>query len=161
MAMIERHEDDTPKSYAALCDYAALGPSRSIDKLLQFYTSSGIAKPPTKHRASLGVWSSQHDWQARARAYDDMLALEASAAHTAQYIASLEAHRKRAQDAGEGVYIVAAKLLQRRTTELDTVEITPATLGVLLRAFQTALDLEAHALGVDALLPALEQQEAR
>jgi hypothetical protein len=59
------------------------------------------------------------------------------------------------------VYIVAAKLLQRMNKELDTLEITPATLGVLLRAFQCALDLEAHSLGVDALLPALEQQEAR
>jgi hypothetical protein len=161
MATVARQENDTPKSYAALCDYIAMGGARSLDTLAERYRSGADPAPPTRRLTSLKDWSRAQDWQARARAYDDSLAQEASAAHTAAYIASLEAHRKRAQDAGEGVYIVAAKLLQRMNKELDTLEITPATLGVLLRAFTTALDLEAHALGVDALLPALEQQEAR
>jgi hypothetical protein len=155
MATIARQEDDTPKSYAALLDYFALGVGRSLEK----YRHATGRSPGFLRQ--LERWSAEHAWAARCQAADDMLALEASAAHTAAYIASLEAHRKRAQDAGEGVYIVAAKLLQRMNKELDTLEITPATLGVLLRAFQCALDLEAHALGVDALLPSLEQQEAR
>jgi len=161
MATIERLPGDTPKSYAALCDYCALGPARSIDKLLQNYTSSGIANPPTKHRASLGLWSSQHDWQRRALEYDSALQQEAADQHSAQYIASLEAHRRRAQEAGEGVYIVATKLLRRMNAEIDSLELSPASLGVLLRAYQTALDLEAHALGIDQLLPALENDLAR
>jgi hypothetical protein len=56
------------------------------------------------------------------------------------------------------VYIVAAKLLQRMNKEQDTLEITPATLGVLLRAFTTALDLEAHSLGVDQILTSLDDR---
>lgn len=66
----DRRATDTPRSYMALCDYAAMGPGRSIDKLLQVYTSHGTGKPPTRHRATLGVWSSTHDWQARVEAYD-------------------------------------------------------------------------------------------
>jgi hypothetical protein len=160
MAMIARQASDTPKSYAALCDYIAMGGARSLDTLAERYRSGADPAPPTRRLTSLKDWSRAQDWQARARAYDDMLALEASAAHTAQYIASLEAHRKRAQDAGEGVYIVAAKLLQRMNKELDTLEITPATLGVLLRAFQCALDLEAHSLGVDQILTSLEDRDS-
>lgn len=66
----ERRATDTQRSYMALCDYAAMGPGRSIDKLLQVYTNSSIVKPPTRHRATLGVWSAAHDWQARVESYD-------------------------------------------------------------------------------------------
>lgn len=70
MPLPDRRPSDTPRSYAALCDYCAMGPTRSIDKLVQVYTSSGIGTPPTRHRATLGVWSSAHAWVERAAAYD-------------------------------------------------------------------------------------------
>lgn len=56
-----------------------MGAGRSLEKLVQVYTSSGIEKPPTRHRATLGVWSSTHDWQARVAEYDRLLAAEAEA----------------------------------------------------------------------------------
>jgi hypothetical protein len=161
MARIDRRDSDTPKAYAALLDYAAMGPARSLDTLCERYRSGADPAPPTRRLTSLKDWSRQHDWQQRVQAYDDALALEASDRHTARYIADLEAHRKRASDAGEAIYITATKLLRRMNNELEELEITPATLGVLLRAYTIGLDLEAHALGIDQLLPELEQKEAR
>jgi hypothetical protein len=80
----ERRDSDTPRSYAALCDYAALGPSRSIDKLLQMYNSSVTeTPPPTKHRGTLGLWSGTHDWQARVAAYDSAIIAETETARAA------------------------------------------------------------------------------
>jgi hypothetical protein len=160
MASVERRADDTVKSYAALCDYCAMGSARSLEQLHERYRS-GTDPVPTRRLTSLKDWSRSQDWQARARAYDDMLQQEAQEAHTAKYLAALEAHRLRAAEAGQGVYIVATRLLRRMNEELDQLELTPATLGVLLRAYQTALDLEAHALGIDQVLPELEQREAR
>lgn len=79
----ERRPADTPRSYAALCDYAALGAGRSLEKLVQVYTSSGTGKPPTRHRATLGVWSSAHDWQVRVAAYDQAIQADEEAARQA------------------------------------------------------------------------------
>jgi hypothetical protein len=160
MAAIERQPLDTPKSYAALCDYCAMGPSRSLDTLCERYRTGTDPAPPTRRLTSLKDWSRSGDWQARARQYDSQLQQEASAATTSAYLAALEAHRRRAQEAGEGVYIVATRLLRRMNAEIDTLELSPASLGVLLRAYQTALDLEAHALNLDQILPSLERDDS-
>lgn len=76
MSLPDRRPSDTPRSYAALCDYCAMGPARSIDKLLQFYNSSVTASVPTKHRGTLGLWSGKHSWVERANE-SDRLAREA------------------------------------------------------------------------------------
>jgi hypothetical protein len=57
-----------------LIDYALLGPGRSLDRLAERYRSERDPIAPTQRRATLAIWSSDHDWQARVAAYDDSLA---------------------------------------------------------------------------------------
>jgi hypothetical protein len=64
----------------ALRDYAALGPTRSLAKLINRYrseseVSTGI-KPPTRRLATMAGWSSRFDWVARVARYDELLAIE-------------------------------------------------------------------------------------
>ena len=131
--------NESARAYDAFTAYVQLGVERSFERLSQTYPKS---VPMFKR------WSAQHSWVDRARAYDAELSALAAAQHQSKYLADLEAHRVRSTEAARGLYIVAGKLLQRLNKQVDTLEITPATLGVLLKAFQTSLDLEAHALGL-------------
>lgn len=134
--------DESAQAYEAAQAYFKMGADRSLDH---------VAEKLSKSSQLMKRWSAQHDWVERARAYDAELAELAAAQHQSRYLADLEAHRQRSTEAAKGLYTVAGKLLQRMNAQVSTLEITPATLGVLLKAFQTSLDLEAHALGIDTL----------
>jgi hypothetical protein len=134
--------NESARAYDAFTAYVRLGVERSFERLSQTYPKS---VPMFKR------WSAQHDWVERARAYDTELSALAAEQHQARYLADLEAHRVRSTEAARGLYTVAGKLLQRLNSQVNTLEISPATLGVLLKAFQTSLDIEAHALGIDQM----------
>src|SRR5262245_30913736 len=74
---LARRPTDTPKSWQALCDYAAMGPERSLEKYRQI-----TGKSPAFLR-QLERWSVAHDWQDRVATYDETLALEERAAREA------------------------------------------------------------------------------
>src|SRR3954470_22898345 len=76
MPSIERLPTDNAKSYAALCDYAALGPGRSLEKLVQIWTRSGLADKPTRWLSTLKRWSSAQRWALRCDAYDQQAQVE-------------------------------------------------------------------------------------
>lgn len=133
---------ESAQAYQAAVAYFEMGADRSCEAVAQKYTKSA---------SLIRRWSSQHDWGERARLYDAQLAELAAEAHQTRYLADLEAHRVRSTEAAKGLYTVAVKLLQRLNNQVATLEITPATLGVLLKAFQVSLDLEAHALGIDRI----------
>lgn len=141
-----QRDDESAKAYAAFTSYCLMGSERSTAKLQQEIS---------KGKRLFDEWSRVHEWQARVREYDAALAAEASAAHTARYLADLEDHRKRYSEAGRGLYTVAGKMLKKLDAGIVGLEMTPQTLGILLRAFQTAADLEAHALGLDEIMPRL------
>jgi len=134
--------NESARAYDAFTAYVRLGVERSFERLSQTYPKS---VPMFKR------WSAQHSWVERARAYDAALSALAAEAHQARYLQDLEAHRQRSVEAARGLYTVAGKLLQRLNSQVNTLEISPATLGVLLKAFQTSLDIEAHALGIDQM----------
>jgi hypothetical protein len=77
---------ETPRAAQAWADYLALGPDRSLAKLLHRYQTA--SNPPTRRLKSLADWSAAFDWQGRLRAIADE---QASAAQEAQrqYIASI------------------------------------------------------------------------
>lgn len=137
---------ESAQAYEAACAYFVMGADRSQE---------AVSQKLGKSRQIISRWSAQHDWVERTRTYDADVAQDIAQEHTRRYLAELEDHRKRYADAGRGLYTVAGKLLKRLDTNIVGLEVTPATLGILLRAFTTAADLEAHALGLDKLMPSL------
>ena len=138
-----QRDTESTQAYQAACAYFALGVDRSQE---------AVSQQLGKSRQIMSRWGARHDWVSRARDYDAALAELAAAQHQAKYLADLEAHRGRSMNAALGLYTVAKKLLLKMDNQITTLEVTPATLGVLLKAFQISLDLEAHALGLSTLL---------
>jgi hypothetical protein len=72
---LDRRPDEPSRAHTALCDYAALGPGRSIDKLLVAWAErrnqGDTSAPPTARRNTLVAWSVRHDWPTRVAAYDE------------------------------------------------------------------------------------------
>lgn len=80
---------ETNKARKAFEDYYNMGPGRSLRSLAQIYNEPSTEKPPTKHFATLGIWSNHHGWQDRVAQRD----IEIS---TAQF----EAIKSKAVEAG-------------------------------------------------------------
>lgn len=157
MPAIDRRDTDTARSYAALCDYAAMGAGRSLDKLRQAYGRN------TAYVRVLEGWSAKHDWQARCTAYDAAQRAEDDAAR-----ALLRAERRAAlEDAdwttGEAIRAQALSVLEEvpkfvRKTERETMVngetiriITLALVaspGVLAQALKVASELQRLSVGV-------------
>jgi hypothetical protein len=71
---IPQNLNETPRALRAKKDYLALGPARSLDKLVVLYKerkSNGSGTVPTVHRATLARWSGQWGWANLAARYDD------------------------------------------------------------------------------------------
>lgn len=163
---IERLPDESPRAYQARVEYVTAGPDRSTAK---------VGQRLGKSKDLMDRWSARYDWAATARAWDDQQAAAAIQEAAERYRADLEAHRKKAMEAGQGLYTVAGRLLKKLDAALSSprqvegadgklyalhgIDFTAATLTTVSRALQTALDLEAHALGVDRLLPSLEADD--
>ena len=67
----DMHEEETGKAHTAFTDYLELGEGRSLSKLAEMYAKS---KPYVNQ---LKRWSRQHNWVARAAAWDAHIAAEA------------------------------------------------------------------------------------
>lgn len=65
---------ETNKARQAFEDYYALGPGRSLRKLVQRYNKDGTENPPTKHLNTLAKWSKAHNWQERVKGRDEEIA---------------------------------------------------------------------------------------
>ncbi len=144
------HEESTP-AYQAACAYFGMGAERS---------QGVVGRKLGKSRQLMNRWSAQHGWVKRAAEYDQAVQDDIATERTRRYLAELEAHRTRYQTAGKSLYTVAAKMLTRLHELVDNheLEMTPTVLGILLRAFTTAGDMEAHALNLDELLPTLTER---
>ena len=160
---LPRHPDESARAYAARVEYVTMGPGRDLRTL---------AQKLDKSLTLVGRWSSQYDWVKSAEEYDNQVAYltvqEAAEAHRAD----LAAHRKKAMDAGQALYAVAGQLIKTinaalanprriegkdgKVYVLHAIDITSSTFAIAARAMTTALDLEAHALGVDTVLGKLD-----
>lgn len=67
---LARSEAETLNAWAALVDYAHMGPGRSLEALTLTYQSATGARP-TKRIATLKDWSANYAWQARVAAFDE------------------------------------------------------------------------------------------
>jgi len=156
MSPPDRRASDTPRSYAALCDLAAMGPGRSLEK---YRLTTG--KSPAYLR-QLERWSSDHDWMARLVAYDTSVVQSDDAAR-----ASVRAQRRAALEeadwqTGSDLRARCAELLAEmprflRRTEVETrqngelVKIITLALkagpGELARALETASKIQRLSVG--------------
>lgn len=139
---------ESAKAYEAFCLYCEMGAGRGV---------RAVSQKLDKSRTIIGRWSSQHQWVERVRVYDASMAADVAAEHTKRYLADLEDHRKRYARAGQLLYHLSTKVLAELSKQVETLDITPNTLATVSKAFTTAADLEAHALGIDQLLPRLEK----
>jgi len=145
--------DETARAYNARVGYLTMGAGRSLDKLRQSYGKSAA------YTRQLECWSAQHGWVQSALLYDQTLAHLAARAHEAAYRAALLAHRTDADKHGRMLCAVAITMLAQLQAQAKTIEYTPAALGAIGRALTTGLDLRAHALDLDRLLPTLDSAE--
>jgi hypothetical protein len=103
-------EGETERANAALRDYAAMGPGRSLGKLARRYATAGGSRakrgqPPTARLATLESWSARYAWRARVQAIDD--------AHRAELAALERTDREARRKARMGIY----SLIQQRAAQ--------------------------------------------
>lgn len=156
-AFPERHAEESAKAYDALCRYCELGAQRSLHKLRQ-----SIGKSPAYIR-QLERWSSAHDWQRRVLDYDRRAAQEHAAAVDSARYADIERLRRDALEDAHTLRTIGrsgAKLVLERLERLDSNAIESqhlsSLLGAISRILSAAIDLDAAALGVDAVLEHLD-----
>jgi len=150
---IPRLDEETPRAYAARVEYLTMGPQRSLDKLAGHKRgTSGVSNTTAEN------WSVKYGWGAAAAAYDQTLANLAARAHAESYQRDLEAHRADAMQYGRALCGVAVAMLAQLQAHHKAIEYTPAALATIARALTTGLDLRAHALDLDRLLPTLTSE---
>jgi len=107
------------KVHTALCEYAALGPGRSLAQLEAAYRARprvGPEKPPTRQLSQLKVWSAEFHWQERVAAYDAQQAQAQLAAREAE-------RRRRAAQFNETVWAAAEAGIARVRELLEQTAI--------------------------------------
>lgn len=150
-----------------------MGAGRSLEKLR--VQSGGKAGMPRRFN-TLAEWSARFNWQESARAYDEQVSYITIQEATERHRADLEAHRKEAMDSGRvllqlanGLARTLSDALQQprtikgedgRTYTLHKVVADGGTLTTIGRAYTAALDLKAHALGVETLLSQLDTHDS-
>lgn len=160
---IPRLESERPERYEARVLYLTMGAARSLEAVRQ--------KIGKRSARRLEEWSREDGWVKLAADYDQTVYTLAANEAADKYRADLEAHRKRAIEAGLSLYTVAGQLLKQVNTALQQprqirgedgkfytlhgIELNSNTLSIVSRALQVALDLEAHSLSIDKLLPSL------
>lgn len=143
ISTIERLPDESAKAYQARIEYVTMGPERSTAK---------VGQRLGKTKDLMDRWSSRHDWQATARAWDNQQAAALQAHAAEQYRADLADYRKRYSELGKGLWQAAAVLAARLAKEARTMDLGPGALALAANAAKTAADLEALALRVEHLL---------
>jgi hypothetical protein len=151
-APLERLPGESARAHTALLAYAELGPERSLAKLAQLWGKS------RSYVGQLERWSARHRWQERVAAYDAQLARRALEHAADQYIADIIAHQDRYRTTGRELHAVARSMLSKLTVALQHNELTFSVgdLYTIVKTFQAAAELEAHALSLDRLLPMLD-----
>lgn len=165
---LPRIEGESARAYAARVEYCTMGAGRSLEKLRG---RSGEGSGIPRRFNTLAEWSTRFNWGESAKQYDEQIHYLTIQDAAEKYRTDLEAHRKKASEAGQALYAVAGQLIRAINTALagpkkikgedgkmytlHAIDLTSSTFSIAARAMQTALDLEAHALGVDKILPSL------
>jgi hypothetical protein len=171
VSTIERLPDESARAFRARVEYVTMGPDRSLEK-----TRQRLGKSAAGYKRVLEEWSTRYDWQATAQGWDNQQAAAQSQEAADRYRADLEAHRKRASDAAQGLYTVAAQLIKAMNQALANprkiegkdgkmytlhgIDLNASAYSAAVRGMQTALDIEGHALGLSELMPKLANDDS-
>jgi hypothetical protein len=163
---LPRIEGESAPAYAARTEYILMGDGRSTAK---------VGQKLGKSKDLMDRWSSRYNWTEHAARYDETVYTLAAREQADKYKADFEAHRKSAMDSSKNLKVLAGRLAQimadalqqpkeirgadGRTYKLHSIDINTSTLTTISKALTTALDLEAHALGLDVLLPSLTSDD--
>lgn len=126
----ERRENETNKAYDVFCVYRDMGAQRSLAKATQ-----ALGKP-AGYVGQLERWSSQHDWVARAEAYDAHLRQQ----HEAVLRQEFEEDRKQARAIRQETVKELQTLLAAVITSYTDGVIDPKELNYLSNAAKSILD---------------------
>jgi hypothetical protein len=153
-ASLERLPGESARAHEAIVEYAALGPGRSLAKLAQVWGKS------RSYVGQLERWSSQHRWQERVAAYDEQVARTRVQRAATQYIADVEAHRESSRKTSQELRAVARACLVQlaQAANEGTLVLTVSHLNAIVRTFETSIEMDAHALCLDRLLPMLSTE---
>lgn len=143
---LPRLPGESNRAYAARVEYVTMGAGRSIER---------AARNNTKTIPHYKVWSAKYNWVDHARAYDDQIAYLTIQERAAAYKADLEAHRQEAMAYGKSLCGVAMEMLAELRNARKSLDYSPAALATVARALTTGMDLRAHSLQLDALIPRL------
>lgn len=111
----DRPMRETPKARQAWADYVALGPDRSLEKLLRRYQTD--PSPPTTRLSSLKQWSVQFGWQQRLQDIADAEVAEAEARQAAHIRSIMETGFALAHERVRVLNDLAGTLLEELTAE--------------------------------------------
>jgi len=140
---LARAEPETRQANAALRDYAAMGPGRSLASLASRHQTDPKAAP-TKRLRTLKDWSRRYAWQARVEAVDVAYSKRLAEAELTERLAARR-KRIRTYEALRGVAVAA----------LPHVSTTDARLADVARAIDVANRGLAAEYGDDSLTKAL------
>jgi len=143
---IPRQPNERAERHEARVLYLTMGADRSL---------AHVSQKLGKSTDLMARWSAADGWAEQARSYDSTLANLAARAHAESYQRDLEAHRADAMQYGRALCGVAVAMLAQLQAHHKAIEYTPAALATIARALTTGLDLRAHALDLDRLLPTL------
>jgi hypothetical protein len=149
---IPKLEGETPRAYAARVEYLTMGAGRSLDKLRQNH-----GKTTATYTRQVENWSAKYGWQAAASEYDQTVATLAAQAHAVEYQEHLKAQRDDAMNYGKALCAVAAQMLTQLQKSHKDIDYTPAALATIAKALTTGLDLRAHALDLERIIPTLSE----
>lgn len=116
--------DEPSAAHTALCDYAALGPGRSLSALVEGYRSSTqpAPKPPTRQLTRLKQWSIAYAWQERVAAYDAQQAAARLVESQRQWAHRETAFREATWKAAEAGIARVRELLEQTAISTTTTE---------------------------------------
>jgi hypothetical protein len=161
---LPRLEGERAERYEARTLYITMGASRSLEAVRQ--------KIGKRSARRLEEWSREDGWVSLAADYDQTVYTLAAQAKADEYRQKIEAHREKAEQAGDALFTVAGQLIKAvnqalagprkikgedgKVYTVHAIELNANTFSIAAKAMQVALDLKAHSLGIERLIPLLD-----
>ncbi len=135
--------EESAKAAQALSDYLEMGPSRSLRKLVERYGKS------LSYVVQLERWSSQFDWVARAKQYDEQQRTER------------QRKREEAVDAMNREQSEQGRVLRNKSYEriLELMKAPRCSLYALSQILRIGVDMERDSIEGDELQRRIEMLE--